>query len=75
MTTAPLSPDELRALRNRSRPGGVPVQSSVRQEHEGLCAACPRKATDCPVWKALSPCNRRKALAGDPAYPCPEGRF
>ena len=66
--------NELRALRNRSFLSCVPARPSRRQENEVLCAACPRKDIDCPVWK-LSPCNRRKALRGDPEYPCPMEKF
>ena len=39
-----------------------------------VCDSCPDRS-DCPVWLVLSPCNRAKALNGDPAYPCPSEKF
>ena len=46
----------------------------AKSANELICLACqPRQS--CPIWKALSPCNKRKALIGDKRYPCPDGKF
>jgi hypothetical protein len=46
--------------------------SELATANEATCGACEGKPA-CTVWKLLSPCNRKRALNGDPMYPCPKG--
>ena len=54
--------------------GHAPKVQSLRERNEAVCNACDEKPT-CHIWRGLSPCKRAKALRGDPAYPCPQGKF
>ena len=50
-----------------------PAKSAAALANQETCAKCGGQP-NCPIWK-LFPCNRAKALRGDPRYPCPEGKL
>ncbi len=69
---------DARVARRRARRAGLVVPGPTRivepPQYLPVCIAC-GKQDSCPLWKGLSKCGRVKALDGDPAYPCPEGKF
>lgn len=76
----------LRRLRDRSfaRRSAAPAPAVSRppperdytyEENRMICMTCPARTLTCPVWKLLTPCNRAKALRGDPRFSCPANKL
>ena len=68
-----LTPAKLRELRMRPAAPPAPRPANIPVGAEAACLAC-QDRPGCPIWR-LTPCAQAKAFKGDPAYPCPKGRW